>query len=59
MCACKHLQTFTKKHEHSIFTPFLSKNDYDKPKVKNINDCLQCEGWNTQKLPIVLQYAKH
>jgi hypothetical protein len=25
-----------KIHEHSFFTPFISKNDYDKPKVKNI-----------------------
>ncbi len=25
-----------KKHEHTFFTPLISKNDYDKPKVKNI-----------------------
>lgn len=42
------MQTFTKlfeeKHEHSLFTPLISKNDYDKPKVKKNNDPLQCEG---------------
>jgi hypothetical protein len=27
---CK--ETFT-KHEHSLFTPFISKNDYDKYKM--------------------------
>jgi hypothetical protein len=30
---CK--QTFT-KHEHSLFTLFISKNDYDKLKIKMI-----------------------
>jgi len=34
MCACKHLQNIHKIHEHSFFIPFISKNDYDKPKVK-------------------------
>jgi hypothetical protein len=36
VCACKHLQNFYKKHKHSHFTPFISKNDYDKPTIKNL-----------------------
>jgi hypothetical protein len=43
VCACKHLQQNYKKHDHWHFTPHISKNDYDKPKVKNINDLLQYE----------------
>jgi hypothetical protein len=35
------MQTFKKllqkKHEHSLFISLMSKTDYDKPKVKNIN----------------------
>jgi hypothetical protein len=41
------MQTFIKllqKNEHSLFIPLILKNDYDKPKVKNINNLLQCEG---------------
>ncbi len=29
-------KTFQNKHKRSLLTPLISKNDYDKPKVKNI-----------------------
>ncbi len=48
-----------KKHEHSLFTPLISTNDSDKPKNKIYNNPLQCEGWKTQKAPIVLQSANN
>jgi hypothetical protein len=38
------LQNFLKKHEHSFFTPSISKNDYDKTKIKKLHDPLQCGG---------------
>jgi hypothetical protein len=44
----------------TFFFSLLSyqKNDYDKPKVKELNDPLQCEGWKTQKALVVLHSAK-
>jgi hypothetical protein len=59
MCACKHLQKNYRKNEHSLFIPHISKNDYDKPNVKNINDLLQYGVWKVQKVPIVLQSTKN
>jgi len=53
MCACKYSQIIYKKHEYSLFTPLISKHDYDKSKVENINYLLQCEGWKTSKAPVV------
>ncbi len=44
MCACQHPQIVYKKHKHSLFIPLISKHDYDKLKVENINYLLQCEG---------------
>lgn len=50
-------QFFTKKKKHSLFTPFISKNEYDKSNIKNINDPLKCERLNTQKVYVVLQFV--
>lgn len=30
----KHLPNFYKKLKHSLFTPLISKNEYDKPNIK-------------------------
>jgi hypothetical protein len=54
MCAFKLLQ----KAWALTFTHLISKNDYDKPKLKNINEPLQFEGWKTHKALVVLQCTK-
>ncbi len=55
MCAFKLLQ----KAWALTFTHLISKNDYDKPKLKNINEPLQFEGWKTHKALVVLQCTKN
>ncbi len=59
---CVHVniyKTFTKKNMNTHFSLLsYQKTDFDKSKVKTINDPLQCEGWTTQKAHVISQYVK-